>query len=143
MAVTALDLLSPTGMIEPELFSGEYENDNDALTLRLNEYAMQATTLAAAYTFESVSASDSAIKSYAYYLAFKAAYTLALARPAEDDADVGVLGRTEFKQDQRDALRDLYEEHLSEWHDQLPVSEDGAAAIVGIPSYQSNQTYDW
>ena len=145
MAIKAEDLIAPDGPIEPELFPGESEEDNKKLLTRLTAYVnqAQAKVTALAITFDPTSKEDDAVESWALYLAFNAAHTLTLARPAEDDHGTEVLGKTIFEKDQRLALKDLAEDYRADYFSAVEDTGLTIAASSGVPSYQSANVFDW
>lgn len=142
MAISPEDLIVPEGPVEPDLFPGEHSEPDSRLIVRLNGYITQAEVKAATYTF-APAAEDVAVRAYSLYLTFRAAYTLSLTRPAEDDMQTSVLGRTVFTEDQRKGLKEEADKYLNEFD--LLASAAGAtsAASSGLPSYQTRQTFDW
>lgn len=144
MAVTPSNLLAPEGPVEPELFPGESEHDNTALITRLSGYIAQGVTKVAGYTDITEEAEvDEAVRVWALYLAFRAAHTLSLTRPAEDHTEVAVLGRTVYDEDQRKGLKDLANEYLAEFQILVVSATSRSAASPGIPSHQTSNEYDW
>lgn len=144
MAVVAEALIAPDGPIEHDLFPGEVTDGNtQQLEVRVDAYITKAAAKAAEDGFTG-SALDPATEVWALYLAFDAAYTLALSRPAEEDAQMALLGRNRYEVDQRDGIkrkalqyRDTYQAML------MSQSAAGGTISTGIPSHQTKVEYDW
>ena len=144
MAVLPEDLLAPEGPVEPSLFPGEHEEGAAALEQRLTAYINKAEAKVASYTFANQADEDEAVAAWSLYLTFRAAYTLALSRPAEDDSRMEVVGRTLFEADQRQGLRDMYEMYLSEYQLAVAGLDDAvSAAASGVSSHQKKIEYDY
>jgi len=141
MSVAASDLLAPTGPVESALFPGE---SVDTIEQRLNSYISQSVAKAAGYSWGSVAEEDAGVTAWALYLTFRQAHTLSLMRPAENNFEIEVLGRTIFEEDQRTALKEISDMYLSEWGILSDAAGTGAGTIsTGIPSHQSRNVYDW
>ena len=144
MAVTPSNLLAPTGPVEPELFPGESEGEgSSALLNRLTSYVAQGVAKVSSLTFETTAKEDIAVEAWALYLAFRAAYTLTLARPAREDFKVEVMGATEYQADQRDALKILADDYFGDYQNAIADTGADLAISSGIPSYQSTNLFDW
>ena len=144
MAITPSNLLAPTGPVEPELFPGESEDEgSSALLNRLTSYVAQGVAKVSGITFETATKQDIAVEAWALYLAFRAAYTLTLARPAREDFKVEVMGETEYQSDQRDALKILADDYFGDYQNAIADTGADLAISSGIPSYQSTNQFDW
>lgn len=143
MAVQPEDLIAPTGPVEPDFFPGEHVGDESALIVRIGSYISQAEDKVALLSIADAAIADTAIRAYALYLSFRGAFMKSIARPAEDDMATEVLGRMTYTEDQRLALKKEAEKYLNEY--ELIAAGQGAtsAAQIGLPSYQSQNTYDW
>lgn len=142
MAITPEELIAPEGPVEPDLFPGEHTEQDSKLIVRLSGYITQAEVRIATYPF-TPEQEDPAARVYALYLAFRAAYTLSLARPAEDDMQTSVLGRTLFTEDQRKGLKEEADRYLGEFDSLAAVAGATSAASSGLPSFQSQNVFDW
>ena len=145
MAITAETLIAPSGPVEPELFPGEVTGDDRSkLLVRVNTYVNKGVVKATAAGFTDPSdLFDAAVEAWALYLAFDAAYTLYVMRPAEEDTQMVLLGRNRYDNDQRNALADKAM-HYKELYMSLEATlGDSTPSSTGIPSFQSRNTYDW
>lgn len=143
MAITADDLLSPNGPVEPGLFPGEdIEGDVPGSTIlkdRLGVYIAQASAKNSGISFPDADAADTA---WALHLTFHAAWILSIARPSTENAQVPVLGSETYAKDQRDALYEQAEYYLGEYNEllaQVPTTE----AQKGLASHTTAVEYDW
>ncbi len=144
MAVNAEDLISPKGPVETDLFPGEVsQGDNTKLLARLTEYVNRGVAEVADFTFDPTSKRDQAVTAWALQLAFRAAHTLALSRPAEDDHGVEVMGKTLFTKDQRQGLDDLANNYLADYFNIVEDTGGTTAAAMGIPSHSVKNTFVW
>lgn len=142
MPIAPGELLAPVGPIELDLFPGE--DEDDALLVRLSNYIGQAEIKVTPYALEEGQDKDNLVRTWSLYLAFRAAYTLSLARPAEDQADVEVLGRTQYDRDQRDGLKLLADEYFAEFQVLVAQSVTSSSTVsTGIPSHQTPNRYDY
>ncbi len=144
MAVVPKTLIAPEGAVESELFPGEGGDESgSALLTRLTTYVSKAVAKVADITFVDTAQSDAAIQAWAYHLAFKAAYTLKLSRPATEDFQVEVMGEIGFEKDQRDGIKELADEYFAEYMGILADAGAASAHVSGTPSFQSTNTFDW
>lgn len=143
MAVDPGSLIAPFGPVEPDMFPGEGEGDNTALHTRLTNYIQKAEAKVSALGITDETQVDEAVEAWALYLAFRAAYTLTLARPAEDDAQTDVLGRTRFDKDQRDGMKQLADSYFNQYQLLTMTVDSKSAASKGVPSYQTKNNFDW
>ena len=143
MAVKGEDLIAPNGPVEPELFEGESEENNRALNIRVAAYVKAGVAKVAGITFVDQAAKDEAVTAWALYLTFRAAYTLTLTRPAEDDSQIGVMGSVTFDRDQREGVKELRDTYFADY--QVLIADTGltSAASTGVPSYQTTNLFDW
>ena len=80
-------------------------------------YLSQAETKAAEITWPDSETEDNAVKAWALYLAYMAAYRLALARASTRNYQTAVLGSDTYAKDQRDGLLALANEQLAIYED--------------------------
>lgn len=144
MAVTPENLIAPAGPLEKALFPGEHEEGDDTFLERVTAYVSQATTKAGAYDFATTAEEDAAIEAWALHLAFRAAYTLSLTRPAEEDSRIEVLGRVIYADDQRRGLKELQDYYFSAWLDAIVNADDGSRTLsTGTPSHSTPVTFEF
>ena len=143
MAVDPNTLIAPLGPVETQLFPGEAEGGSHMLHARMTSYVNQGVAKIAPYTFADTDEEDLAITAYALYLAFRAAYTIMVSRPADDDTGSPVLGRQTYQKDQREALKELYQSYHSEFQMLVSNASVTRAASTGIPSHQTRIEFDW
>lgn len=143
MAISAEDLLAPAGPVEPALFPGEGQKDNKVLLARLTSYVNQAYDQISGFTFDPTTKEDDAARAYALYLAFEGAHTLALARPAEEDFQVELMGKVLFSKDQRQGLKELADKFLGDYFSFVEDTGGTTAAATGVPSHQVTNVFVW
>ena len=101
------DLLAPKGPLEPELFRDEGDGSGGTeLNTRLAEYIVQAIAKTSV---------TSAQRAWALYLAFNAAYIIAISNPADVNFQVDILGSEGYDTDQREALQSKALEYLADY----------------------------
>lgn len=140
MAVVPADLLSPAGPVEEALFPSEGDGaPGTDLYERLQRYIARAGVIASGIAFPDP---DPAVTAYALYLTFQAAYMGAISRPAMENAQVPILGSTQFDKDQRDALKELYLEYQAEYN--TLVSAVPTVQIQrGVPTRSTPNVFEW
>lgn len=132
--LTPSDLLSPSGPVELPLFPGEGDGtDGTALHTRLSSYITQA---------EAKSDSRVAQRAWALHLTFKAAYILAIARPADENTQVEILGSEGRDKDQRDGLLKQAEAYKKEFED-IVANTDGRSTPSHPISREVKTKYDY
>jgi hypothetical protein len=142
MAVQPDALIAPNGPVELSLFPGEAPDG--ALLERMAVYVGKAEDKTSAYTFATPEREEAAVAAWALYLAFNAAYTLSLARPAEQDAGFEVLGRVLYEDDQRQGLKDLADKYFEEWLAVIAGADDGSQVLgTGVSTHTTPLTYDY
>ncbi|MGW8180030.1 MAG: hypothetical protein ACWGQW_14905, partial [bacterium] len=106
---------------------------------RLEVYITQASAKNSGISFDDP---DEADTKYALYLAFHAAWLVAVARPSMENAQVPVLGSETYSKDQRDALYLMWNEYLDEYNvllAQVPTTE----VAKGLSTHSTDVEYDW
>lgn len=140
MAVAPADLLAPAGPVEEELFPGEGNGTaGTELYGRLSEYITRAQEKAAGIAFPDP---DAAVESWALHLTFEAAYLLSVARPANENTMVEVLGSQGFARDQRDALRSMADYYARSYHGYV-AEVPTEAQPLGAQTRQITNSYEW
>lgn len=140
MAVTPPDLLAPAGPVEEQLFPGEGDGTAGTdLNARLTEYISQAEAKAAGIAFPEP---DLAVESWALHLTFKAAYMVAVSRPANENTMVEVLGSKGFAKDQRDALLEKAKEYKQDYQN-LAAAVPSTAQPVGLRTRTTKNEYEY
>jgi hypothetical protein len=145
VAILNEDLLAPEGPVEKALFPGEDVIKAPAtitvLEERLNTYIARAEDKVAEYAFND---EDEAVKNYALYLTFDAAYTLAVSRPASENSLVAVIGSESYSKDQRDALRTKSLEYLAAYNNLVEVVTSVSPELPrGVPTRQTTNSYEY
>ena len=141
MAITPADLLAPAGPVEDELFPGEGDGaDPSALYTRLLSYVTQAVAKTSGIAFPD---EDAAVEAWALHLTFKAAYMVAVARPATENSMVPVLGSETYTKDQRDALRAKADEYESVYAGLLAAIPAEGEQPVGVPTRTVSLEFDY
>jgi hypothetical protein len=137
MAVTTDDLLAPVGPVELVYFT----ETEDQLLIRLEEYIAQAEAKVAAHPYAPAD-TDEAVRAYALYLTFDAAYMLKSNRPAS--ASMQDLGSTGFNKEQILAFKEKADFYLAQFHAMVPdVLQDGGA-VTPDPGLRTIPTqYTW
>jgi len=144
MAVLPSSLIAPNGPVEPNMFPGEVTDGNTAeLEARLQSYISKGILKATSDGLVEGNR-DEAVENWALYLAFQAAHTLFAIRPAVEDAQMALLGRTEYDEDQRDILEKRAEQYKTAYFDYLDtVVTGGGPMSKGVSTRQTRTEYDW
>lgn len=138
--VTPTDLLAPEGPVEEELFPGEGDGAaGTELHGRLTTYINRAEAKVAGIDFPDT---DHAVSLWALHLTFTAAYNVAIARPANENTMVEIIGSQGFAKDQRDAIKALAHQYAQDYR-ALAASVPSTAQPLGIPSRQVETKFDY
>lgn len=134
---TAADLVQPEGPVEPSFFPDDApppDTTEGSVLHRLTRYIARAQAKVAAYPAGSVTNVDEAVRQWALYLAFDAAYLGMATRPMMENAQVPVLGTTAYGGQQLTELRALREKYRLGFEALLieePIADPNA--IVSAP----------
>jgi len=142
MAVSASDVLAPGGPIEKTLFPGEGDGTSGSdLHNRVVETITKASVKASADGI--TTQVDDAVLHWTLHTLYKAAFILAVSRPAQEDAQMEVIGSIRFDKDQRDGLRELASYHEDAYLGIVDTESGTGTHAKGLPSYQTKQDFDW
>jgi hypothetical protein len=139
--ITPADLLAPKGPVEVTLFPGESVGSAPTvLDTRLQEYIDQADTKTIGIAFPQP---DDAIRAWALYLTFDAAYVLAISRASMENTMVPVLGSESFSKDQRDGLKAKASSYLTTYQELFAAVPSEVAVSKGYTSGQTRIVYEY
>lgn len=146
MAVTRAALYAPAGPVEVVFFPGEDAASVQSpsltkLDVRLDTYIAQAVVkVSVDYPSASGSQADRAVRAYALYLTFQAAYLIKANAPGTDNSMIDGIGSQSWARDQRDAFLAKSKEYLTEYSNALY----SASAVPSSPTSRAVHTvYDW
>lgn len=143
MAVTPADLLAPAGPVEDTLFRDEGDGSaGTELNVRLSSYISTSVAKVAGVAFPDQDTEDAAVTAWSLYLAFKAAYMVAVANPATENAQVEIIGSKGYAKDQRDALREAAEEFYRDYELILAAIPTDAQPY-GVPTRSTTNKFEY
>jgi len=129
--ITPADLLSPVGPLEPGFLP---DTPTDPLVDRLQIYITEGELKVLSYPIV-VEEPDSAVKAWALYRAFDAAYLLKSNRPAS--SSMQDLGSQSFTEGQIKAFQDKALDYLQAFHLIIPetasVQSDRFTGTIAVP----------
>jgi hypothetical protein len=117
--LTAADLLTPAGRINPKLFPADLSAD---LNTRLEHYLSHGYQKADAYEWDTEDERNEAAEAYAYYLAFTDIYLEMARSPAS--VTLNDQGSTTTLKDQIAAFKDIADGYLLTFDDLVEPATD-------------------